>query len=472
MDFYHLLPSNTSPTYFPNNNASEYSTPLDNPYDLTGNWEVALTDFTYSTCVNTFNNDNIFVDEIGSIIQLIQQTKSAVKVMLPVPTNQSNGVVARREIQKSINSKLESLLQLSVRDDNKFADWKLVTKDYYFILSNGIRLLFEIWSDVLSSRDSHFANIYPFAHHWIPSQQSDVYIIVVPVTPSPTVITLERVTLKEKDEKITFQELEKRFQSKVTPGVAKLTLNEHGQFRLIKLHDDNNMIIANSALRHALTVPYPCMFRAAYQQYLIAEFDNFDEEWIFSIVKLKTITTFHNKLRRRTITLPPHMFTNAIEAASFVTENLADKRITLKCNTATQLLTLAITDSNLTVTFDNNLRDIFGFDKNTYSGNITVTADRAFSLKRCIQFLYIYSNLTEYVRIGNTESPLIAVVPFSTDNDCSLLKQKTFKTPMYINVRHQERISQIDIAIYDGAGQLVPFVSDAVSTLRLHFRQT
>ena len=32
-------------------------------------------------------------------------------------------------------------------------------------------------------------------------------------------------------------------------------------------------------------------------------------------------------------------------------------------------------------------------------------------------------------------------------------------------------ISQIDIAIYDGAGKLIPFYAGAVTSVRLHFRR-
>ena len=51
-----------------------------------------------------------------------------------------------------------------------------------------------------------------------------------------------------------------------------------------------------------------------------------------------------------------------------------------------------------------------------------------------------------------------------------LLQETTFKSPMYVPVI-QNRISQINIAIYDGDGELVPFVSGAVTSLRLHFRR-
>ena len=72
--------------------------------------------------------------------------------------------------------------------------------------------------------------------------------------------------------------------------------------------------------------------------------------------------------------------------------------------------------------------------------------------------------------MGNTEAPLLAIVPFKYSQGCVRLKEKSFKNPMYINVS-RAHISQIDIGIYDGAGKLIPFLHDAVTTLRLHFRQ-
>lgn len=470
MDFYHVLPSNTSPNYFPNNNASEYSTPIDNPYDLSGKWEVGLIDLTYSTCVNTFNNDNIIVDEEKSIAEAIRKEKCAVKVMLPVPQNQEDGVIARKELVGHINETFKTLLQLRISDNQLFIYWKLLTSDFYFIISPALEKLFELWSDVLSTMDggngANYAGLY---NDYIPSRQSDVYIIVAPVTPTRNVVTLETVTMKKKGEKITPKKLEERFKTMITPGVANVSLDSDGRFHIQKLHDDNKMIVLNDPLRQALRVRRACMFHPGEQKYVTADFENFDPEWVFSIIYLKTISVYQKKKISRTVTLPPHSFVNTTEATKFVMEKLGDKRITLICN-ATDHLTLTITDSNLTVTFDNNLRDIFGFDINTYSGRINVTASRTFSLTRCIQFLYIYSNVGDTVRIGNTESPLLAIVPFSNNNGCSMLKEKVFKIPMYIGVS-QVRISQIDIAIYDGAGQLVPFVADAVTTLRLHFRQ-
>ena len=58
MSFYHILPSNVAPKTFPNNSAASYRTPLENPYNLFGNWEAAITNVTYSGCLKTFVKDD------------------------------------------------------------------------------------------------------------------------------------------------------------------------------------------------------------------------------------------------------------------------------------------------------------------------------------------------------------------------------------------------------------------------------
>ena len=44
MSFYHVLPSNAATGTYPKNNAAEYTTPLDVPYQFNGDWEAAVTE--------------------------------------------------------------------------------------------------------------------------------------------------------------------------------------------------------------------------------------------------------------------------------------------------------------------------------------------------------------------------------------------------------------------------------------------
>ena len=65
MSFYHVLQSNTSPATFPQNNASKFSTPVDNPIMLDGNWEMALMSVTHPYCISIFNN------EIATLVETV-----------------------------------------------------------------------------------------------------------------------------------------------------------------------------------------------------------------------------------------------------------------------------------------------------------------------------------------------------------------------------------------------------------------
>ena len=51
-DFYIILPSNSCPLIFPDNEASKFNVEFQNPIYLDGEWEVALMDFTF--VYNTF----------------------------------------------------------------------------------------------------------------------------------------------------------------------------------------------------------------------------------------------------------------------------------------------------------------------------------------------------------------------------------------------------------------------------------
>ena len=61
MSFYAVLPSNACPKTQPNNNASNYIIDLENPIQFEGNWEVALTEYT-------FNQFNMLSDDPATVL--------------------------------------------------------------------------------------------------------------------------------------------------------------------------------------------------------------------------------------------------------------------------------------------------------------------------------------------------------------------------------------------------------------------
>ena len=473
MDFYHVLPSNTSPNYFPNNNASNYSTPLDLPYEFAGEWQVGLMNLTYSSCVNTFNNDRIIVKEDMSatdrMIKFAEASEKPFKVMLP-PQNTNQATSYRDIVSEYINKNFKSLLQLTMSDDKNWTTWKILNDNFYFILSPNIRELFQLWSDVLTDTDMAFKNRHKLVRSKLFPTEKTSWIIIGAKAPSTSTFTKETVILKRANETLTSQELIQRFNTLVSKKVAKLTVQGDTKFILSKLQNDNVMILLNKFFREAMTFRRSAMFGKANQKHRSTDLKKIDKNKIWS-VSLYVLDDIHhyNVAEENIVTIPPCSFQEESQAISYLNNKLNDPRISFTCNQEKRI-TLKVGGKNLKVILDAALRDILAFDTDTFIGPGEYTASGLISLTRCIQYLYIYSNIASNVRVGNTESPLLAVIPFSMDKPCSILREKAFKTPMYIRVK-QNRISQIDVGIYDGAGEMVPFVSDAVTTLYLHFQQ-
>ena len=472
MDFYHVLPSNVAPSYFPDNTASNYSTPLDLPYEFVGEWQVGLMNLTYSSCINTFNNDKIVVKEEQSatnrLAKFLKASKKPLKVMLPLQTL-GGAKECRDALALYINENFKSLLQLTITDDKKWTTWKILDDNFYFILSPGIKKLFHLWSDVLTDSDESFKNKHDISIKPCPTEQSDSWIIIGAKVPSNST-KYKTVILKDSNETLTAQKLIQRFNSLVPQQVAKLSVQTDTQFILSKHQNDNVLILLNKFFREALTYERAGMFGEGRQQHLSSNFkkNGMKQIWSVTFYYLDDIHRY-NETGEKLVILPPCSFQEESHAISYLNNRLNDPRISFTCNQQKQI-TLKVTQNNLKVILDATLRDILAFDKDTFIGPVEYTGTGALSLTRCIQYLYIYSNIASNVRVGNTESPLLAIVPFSMDKPCSILREKIFKTPMYIHVK-QNRISQIDISIYDGAGEMIPFVSDAVTTLYLHFQQ-
>ena len=63
MSFYHIQPSDLAKNRFPNNKAAEFSISIDDTQQLTGLWEVAVAQLTYSNCLYTFDHETISIEE-------------------------------------------------------------------------------------------------------------------------------------------------------------------------------------------------------------------------------------------------------------------------------------------------------------------------------------------------------------------------------------------------------------------------
>ena len=468
MSFYHILPSNSSPTYFPKNNASQYSTPIENSYDLSGSWEVALLNITYSNCIKTFNNDRMMVNGINDIKTCLTTATKPIKVMISMPQKgEPHDVIA--EIVKDINHKFQDLLSLQVLEDKIHIQWNILVDNAFIIISHTLQKnIFSLWHGVMTNYSYYKRNYKAVGgdKYKYPTDPNELFIIWVPTSYNKK----QTFVVKGANEVPDTNRVCQNFNSQIPQDVAVMSLKGNGRhFQVEKLANDNYAIVYSKDFLKALTFRHSGVYYRDKQRFYACDFQNgFRPEWSVSLYTLDEIITYSPQLPKEVI-LPPISIKNRSEAIAYVNRHINDTRISFSCDSE-HYVQLRITDKSIGITLDDTLRDIFGFDKNSYEGVGLQTAPGIFSLTRCIQYFFIYSSISEYVRIGDTEAPLLGVIPFNANKSCTLLEEKVFKMPMYVHVQ-QNHISQIDIGIYDGAGELVPFIDDAVTTLRLHFRQ-
>lgn len=199
-------------------------------------------------------------------------------------------------------------------------------------------------------------------------------------------------------------------------------------------------------------------------------------EWEVAIAQLtysnclytfnREVMTIREKSSLTTKVLMPYIIRTVEDAVDYLNKVIDDQRIRF---TATEnILSVNVSGKGLVLTMDDILRDILGFDQNIFkSGNTKASAK--VSLSRRINYFQIYSNIGVDVRVGDTEVPLLTMIPFNP-KDCSVLSERNLKKLHYINLK-SNYIPQIDISVYDDAGALVPFHKDAITSLTLHFRR-
>jgi len=473
MSFYHILPSNTSLQYFPNNNASQFSTPVEASYHLSGKWEIVLTNMSYTPCVNTFNNDTITMENNCSKdpsscpvkYDLLNATKPVKVWLTPMDDIPIDAVSS---LTKEIEEKFQDVLQLNFSATKRYLYyWLLKKPDYVLIVSKTVQTLLDLNSDVITYWDvkPQNRNALPPESYQKAKSQEDMYIIFLPLS-----YNSKSIQVKEANENVDLDTLIERFNAKLPKDLVQMKHQPNNVLMLEKVQTSNQVVILNDKMTSALGFRQGGMFLDNHVKHgPYNTNDSYREQWTVQVVTLKEEDIIAAQFNSKDIVLKPCAFQHQQNAISFLNRKINDIRIEFSCDKK-NYVQLKIMESGVKVTLSDILRDIFAFDQNTFTGKGIFSASDVFSLSRRIDYLYIYSSISDYVHIGDTKAPLLAVTPLQVDNTCSKMKDRYFKHPMYVPVI-TDHISQIDIGIYDGAGQPIPFIHDAVTTLNLHFRQ-
>ena len=466
MSFYHVLQSNTSPETFPNNNASSFSTPVPNPYMLEGNWEMALMNIVHSNCIHTFNNERATVVE--TFVDLTD-FKAPMKVLFKFPPfNERDRVI--HWYMKAVSDVFGNDVKLDIPDltDTRFVSWKVERSDMCLLMSRHLAHLFNLLPRcVFSSEDSIITNSEPLGEHFSFNNFLDLHIIVIPLT-----VKSQTIKVKAAGEKINLTTLMQRFNAHYARAKVA-SMRQHYNTKVVSIKKINNktnsVLVLSPALHKALHLPYRGIF---YDGWLNASKPpdlniGLADEWSVTVKEVTEVIPYKATVTH-TIPMEPRVLPTAELAIQFLNDMFEGKHVTFSLEEK-NIVKVHIDKENITLHLEDTLRDILAFDSNTFKGKGTFTASDSISLTRRIRYLYIYSNIGDMVRIGDTEAPLLAVIPFQPKS-CRLVTEKTFQTPMYVPVA-RNHISQIDIGIFDDAGITVPFTTDGLTSLRIHFRQ-
>ena len=82
--------------------------------------------------------------------------------------------------------------------------------------------------------------------------------------------------------------------------------------------------------------------------------------------------------------------------------------------------------------------------------------------------MYIYSDICDYQLVGDTQAPLLGILPISGDHKEQ--RYWSFVPPYYIGVT-KAYVSEIELRLCTDTGDLVPFTKDSLVVARLHFRK-
>ena len=199
MSFYHVLPSNAAPNTFPNNHASAFSIPLENPYNLAGKWEVAMMNMSYTGCVNTFNNDVLTVSYVTDLKMRILKSQSPVSWNVPQKKT-------LKDMLNEIKVTLKDIVSVEIKGNK--CKLKIETDDIFVIMSRSLTEAIKLQQDVIAPWDQGVSNHDTFK--LTDAMPNNVSLTFVPLKYKHT-----SIEVKAANEKLSLEDLVSRFNAHV-----------------------------------------------------------------------------------------------------------------------------------------------------------------------------------------------------------------------------------------------------------------
>ncbi|GBM53876.1 hypothetical protein AVEN_64806-1 [Araneus ventricosus] len=467
-DFYITLPSNTNMDYFPNNTQSSYRTKLSSPLILRGEWEVALCEICIPrSWFNIGEHNNIYVISMSREEKTIQE-----KIEYNVSFDYQKAESAQtlwRKVNEAISSHVSQNVIFSFREEtNEIALTMNKGFEIYFLQGESSKLLYMLR---LANENIVIKDLRKTFRFRTP-QESSVHLSFKIIDTNPnnsyeypidvtSFLGMDNESLEPKTSNDLFE--------KINNNIKLLELIED----LVKISYDKARGEVEIQLAKVVEIHFrPELGRTLLTKLgltgntIIKDYIKFKVNKLIPINKNDQFLIIVKKYFEKVETLKQH-YILFLDVGMYKTEKElfnAFQFVTLK--QLQNLHVLINVPAGYTLHLGRGLADLLGFvEKNLVSGSHV--GKYPLELNAGISEIFVYSDIVEHHRTGDTFSPLLRIIPCMNEKDRQIVKH--YDKLLYFPVK-KKFAETIEIELRTSSGDSIIFTTGKTYVI-LSFRR-
>ena len=477
-----VLPSNSNPTLFPNNEPNQFSVEFMNPIYLSGQYEVALVEMTYKNEVMTLKHSfRIFAlktkDEIFHLMnnKYVGYWAFNPLKLKPLKMDKQTGYNPKKiwEVFRVLNN-IMFVNTIEKKGKGKgvfyYTNVKVFKPDVLVVLSNDLTKMFNFSNSCFTSKFEELSLNMKRKHH-----VKDWSVDLIPLY----ALQYKRIILKSKGELMTLEKFSERWKKHIPSKYIEIIPVEtrRGLFNIRKVSplnaEDWCILQLEDMFDADMNSDRPSFLARSGDEVQLSTTDvtfseaNRDHEWAVRVYEKRlnpaVITNEEEELDEVRISLPTIDSVNQL--LDVLNVKSSEFGYKFDYSPSVDRIMLSIPPFHR-IQLDDILQSVLGFVGQRSLSDSKQTASMSPMLKRDINSLFIYCNIVSYIHVGDTEAPLLRQLPLSSKEN--VVVDREFINKIYIPVNCNV-LNKIDVSIHDQSGELIPF-KDGLTTLTLEFR--
>lgn len=497
-NFHMFLSSNTNPVEHPENKPSDFTTLYGESVKLDGNWEVGVKQMTYpNNILTTVGTETLTTMSNGATI--LEGSKAKIRedkeyydfdeYIIEKPSYDKKKGYSPEEIVKNFNAIPIAKSGVAYLEYRKKYDKMILQVDMNEV---AIGLSFDLSFNLFWLKDL----VYTRGTYWGAFVFNRTFKSNAPwkVTVFPLYrLTKEVLTICEANEDMKIDDMIAKMKATTKDYNVKWTIKRSGGKTLLKLEtkpdpskDVNcSLITFNDATMDMLKQPHG-YFEPSYKEFSgYRRLDGSYKDSSYYGKEPMTLTIYSRKISNRSLcqpfsiypgewnifTFPRKQYTTPEELLAVLQsfKPPASGRVDFSYDAAVKRFKVNVPLLSC-LHMDPVICDILGFKHKQYFTGADFTAEYTPALDRAVDNLFVYSDITESIFVGNVKAPLLCIIPREKKpSSAAVINSWSVDNPTYMPIRRKS-FNQQRIIIMDDAGQRVPFIHGK-TVLLLHFRK-